>query len=109
MYAVCVHVHVVQDRVEEFIAASLENARGTIREPGNLRFDVIQQEDDPTRFVLYEVWQDGDAMVAHKATDHYKKWAETVADWMAEPRRGVKHVPCFPTDPTAWATPEDAE
>ena len=108
MYAVCVHVHVTEGKVDDFIAATLENARGTIGEPGNLRFDVIQQEDDPARFVLYEVWRDGEAMAAHKDTPHYQKWRDTVADWMAQPRRGVKHVPLFPTDPNAWETPSDA-
>ena len=108
MLVVHVHVHVKADAIGAFQAASVENARNSVQEPGVARFDVIQQEDDPARFVLYEVWRDGEAMAAHKDTPHYQKWRDTVADWMAHPRRGVKHVPLFPTDPNAWETPSDA-
>ena len=104
MHVVFVHVHVKPERRDDFLAASLENARNTVREPGALRFDVVQQIDDPDRFVLYEVYRDEAGMLAHKETDHYARWRDTVADWMAEPRKGVKHISCFPESEDAWAT-----
>ena len=75
MYIVNVHVHVMPEHREEFIEATLDNARNTVQEPGNLRFDVLQQADDPNRFVIYEVYRDDAAMAAHKATAHYARWA----------------------------------
>ena len=106
MYVVCVHVHVKPENRHDFIQASLENAAGTVKEPGNLRFDVMQQSDDPNRFMLYEVYLDEDAMDAHKQTAHYATWRDTVADWMAEPRKGVKYQSLFPQAVRKWATPE---
>lgn len=103
MYVVCVHVHVKAENRDDFIRASLENASNTVQEPGNLRFDVIQQLDDPNRFMLYEVYLDEDAMDAHKLTAHYAAWRDAVADWMAEPRQGVKHQNLFPKDVRQWA------
>jgi len=103
MHVVCVYVHVKPEHREEFVAATLENARNTIQEPGNLRFDVIQRTDDPNRFMLYEVYRDEAGMSAHKQTPHYAQWAEAVAPWMAEPRQGAKHLSLFPEDPDAWA------
>jgi autoinducer 2-degrading protein len=102
MYAVIVHVHVRPEFRDQFIEATLANGRNSIDEPGNLRFDVIQQVDDPDRFVLYEVYRDEAGMEAHKATAHYAKWRDAVADWMAEPRRGVKHLALFPEDERQW-------
>ncbi len=104
MLAVCVHVHVKPEHVDAFIRATAENHRNTILEPGALRFDVLQQADDPARFVLYEVYRDDEAAAAHKATEHYAKWRDTVADWMAEPRRGVKHNGLLPSDDAQWKT-----
>ena len=104
MYVVCVHVHVKPENRDDFIRASRENASNTIQEPGNLRFDVIQQTDDPNRFMLYEVYRDESAMQAHKETAHYAAWRDAVGDWMAEPRRGVKHQSLFPEDARGWAT-----
>lgn len=104
MHVVFVHVHVKADHREEFVEATLENARHTIEEPGNLRFDVVEQTDDPNRFVLYEVYRDEAGMNAHKETGHYARWREAVAPWMAEPRRGVKHVSLFPPTEEEWAT-----
>lgn len=104
MYAVCVHVCVQAENRDDFIAATLENARQTIQEPGNLRFDVIQQMDDPNRFLLYEVYRDQSGMAAHKDTPHYAKWRDTVAPWMAEPRRGVTHLALFPKTEAGWRT-----
>lgn len=99
MYVVCVSVHVKEERVDPFIAAVLENARNTRREPGNLRFDVLQQEQDPARFTLYEAYRSADDFAAHQRTPHYLEWKEKVADWMAEPRAGVRHRSLFPADP----------
>jgi (4S)-4-hydroxy-5-phosphonooxypentane-2,3-dione isomerase len=104
MLVVCVAVHVKPEHRAAFIEASLANARDTLQEPGNLRFDVLQQADDPDRFVLYEVYRDEAGMTAHKATSHYARWAEAVAPWMAEPRRSVKHTSLFPEKAQQWAT-----
>ena len=104
MYVVCVHIHVKSEHREEFLSASLENARNTVQEPGNLRFDVLQQADDPNRFLLYEVYRDEAGMNAHKETPHYAKWRDAVAPWMAEPRKGVKYVAHFPEEDADWAT-----
>ena len=103
MHVVCVHVHVKPEHREAFVEATLQNARGTVEEPGNLRFDVIQQSDDPNRFVLYEVYRDEAGMNAHKETSHYARWRDAVAPWMAEPRRGVKHLSLFPETADEWA------
>ena len=96
MLVVCVHVHVKPENRDDFIQATLANARATIHEPGNLRFDVLQQADDPNRFILYEAWRDAAGAAAHKETAHYATWRDAVAPWMAEPRRGVKHESLFP-------------
>jgi (4S)-4-hydroxy-5-phosphonooxypentane-2,3-dione isomerase len=104
MNLVCVHVHVKPEHREAFIEATLENARNTIQEPANLRFDVLQQADDPNRFMLYEVYLDDAGASAHKQTAHYAKWRDTVASWMQEPRKGVKHTPLFPAADDQWAT-----
>jgi autoinducer 2-degrading protein len=102
MYVVCVHVHVKPEFRDAFIQATLDNARHTVEEPGNLRFDVIQRSDDSDRFMLYEVYRDEAGMAAHKQTDHYARWAAAVAPWMAEPRQGVKHVSLFPETAAGW-------
>ncbi len=104
MIAVCVHVYVKPAHIDQFIKATEENHRNTILESGALRFDVLRQADDPARFVLYEVYCDQAAVDAHKTTDHYAKWRDAVADWMAEPRRGVKHNALLPADAEAWKT-----
>mgnify|MGYP000100213550 CR=1 FL=1 len=103
MNLVCVHVHVKPEHREAFIEATLENARNTVQEPGNLRFDVLQQADDPNRFVLYEVYRDDAGAAAHKQTAHYARWRDTVAPWMQEPRQGIKYLPLFPTAEDQWA------
>lgn len=102
MYVVCVHVHVVPDHVDDFIQATLENARNTVREPGNLRFDVVRRLDDPNRFMLHEVYKDEAGMEAHKQTEHYAAWRDAVAPWMAEPRQGIKYASLFPESESAW-------
>ncbi len=92
MYIVCVHVHVKPEHRAAFIEATLDNAKNTVQEPGNVRFDVLQQNDDADRFVLYEIYRDEAGMKAHKETAHYARWAEAVGPWMAEPRKGVKYT-----------------
>lgn len=104
MLIVHVFIHVKLDCVAAFKAASLENARQSVQEPGIARFDVIQQNDDPSRFVLVEVYRDPDAPARHKETAHYAKWRDTVADMMAEPRSSVKYANLFPAD-SGWDYP----
>lgn len=98
MYVVCVTVFVRPENINEFIEATLENARKTRKEPGNVRFDILQSNDDPARFFLYEVYKSPDGFSSHQQTGHYLKWKATVADWMAQPRQGVKHKNIFPGD-----------
>ena len=95
MYVVCVSVRVRPEFDEPFVGATLENARNTRKEPGNLRFDVLRREDDPHRFFLYEVYRDKEGFARHQQTDHYLRWRDTVKDWMAESRVGLKHLPVF--------------
>ena len=99
MFIVHVHVHVKPEFIKAFKAASLENARNSVQEPGIARFDVIQQKDDPNHFVLVEVYRTPDDPAEHKKTAHYAKWRDTVADMMAEPRSSVKFDNIFPDDP----------
>ncbi|MCL6556080.1 MAG: antibiotic biosynthesis monooxygenase [Burkholderiales bacterium] len=96
MHVTLVNVRVKPEHVADFIAATRENHLGSRAEPGNVRFDVLQQSDDPTCFLLYEVFRDAEAAAYHKTTPHYLKWRDTVAPWMAEPRRGVTHKLVFP-------------
>ena len=98
MLVVHVHVHVKPECLEAFKAATLENARQSIREPGIARFDVAQQVDDPTRFVLVEAYRTPDAPAAHKETQHYQVWRDAVASMMAEGRTSVKFENVFPND-----------
>lgn len=98
MLVVHVHVHVKPETVEAFKQASLANARESIQEPGIARFDVVQQQDDPTRFVLVEAYRSVEATAAHKETKHYQVWRDTVAPMMAEPRSSVKFTNLFPDD-----------
>ena len=101
MFIVHVFVHVKPDQVEAFQAATIERARNSKQESGIARFDVIQQQDDPTRFVLVEVYRTPDDPAQHKETAHYQKWRDTVADMMAGPRKSVKYTNVFP-DEQAW-------
>ena len=98
MLIVHVHVHVKSESVDAFREASLANARASLQEPGIARFDVIQQIDDPTRFLLVEVYRTQQATADHKETAHYKTWRDTVADMMAEPRTSVKYSPVITKD-----------
>ena len=101
MLVVHVFVHVKSESVDAFKVASIENARNSVQEPGIARFDVVQQEDDPTRFVLVEVYRTADDPARHKETAHYANWRDTVADMMAEPRSAVKYANVFP-DENGW-------
>ena len=98
MLIVHVHVHVRPECVSAFRDATLANARQSVQEPGVARFDVLQQADDPTRFLLVEAYRTPDAPAAHKATPHYALWRDTVAPMMAEPRSSVKFANCYPDD-----------
>lgn len=102
MIVTSVTVYVKKEHVDAFIAATVENHEGSVKEPGNMRFDVLQSMDDPTRFLLYEAYETQDAAKAHKETPHYSKWRETVADWMAKPREGVPHSVVAPGDKILW-------
>ena len=95
MYVVSVTVNVKPSFVEQFVEATLDNARNTRQEPGNVRFDVLQAEEEPTRFLLYEAYRGKDDFTAHQQTEHYLRWKQTLADWMAQPRQGVKHSSIF--------------
>jgi autoinducer 2-degrading protein len=101
MFAVLVYVHVKPEMIEVFKDATIENARNSVKEPGIARFDLIQQADDPTRFILVEVYCDADAPARHKQTAHYTKWRSLAEDMMAEPRQGVHHDIIFP-DESGW-------
>ena len=96
-----VDVHVKPDAVELFRAATLDNARHSVKEPGVARFDVIQSVEDPTRFVLVEVYRSPEAPAAHKETAHYRRWRDAVAELMAEPRTSARYVNVFP-DAQGW-------
>jgi len=98
MFVVHVSVHVKADQIEAFKEATLENAQNSVQEPGIARFDVIQQQDDPARFELVEVYRTPADPALHKETAHYKKWRDTVADMMAELRTSIKYINVFPDD-----------
>jgi autoinducer 2-degrading protein len=102
MILTCVYIHVKQEELESFISATKANHLESVKEPGNLRFDVIRQADDPCRFMLYEAYENEDAAANHKTTSHYLKWRDTVKDLMAEPRHGVKYFIVEPNDKTKW-------
>lgn|SRR5690348_3332087 len=98
MLVVHIQVRVKPECVEAFKQATLANARASLQEPGVARFDVVQQQDDPTRFVFVEVYHDAAAAAAHKETAHYPIWRDAVATMMAEPRQSVKFDNVFPDD-----------
>jgi len=98
MYVVCVTVFVKPEKIKDFKEETFENARNTRKEPGNIHFNVLQAENDPSQFFLYEVYKSPEGFQNHQKTEHYLKWKETIADWMAQPRQGVKHYSIFPAD-----------
>jgi quinol monooxygenase YgiN len=99
MLIVHVHVHVKPEMVQAFKEATLENARNSVQEAGIARFDVIQQQDEPTHFILVEVYRTQADTTRHKETLHYQRWCDAVESMMAEPRRGVKYTNVFPDEP----------
>lgn len=100
MLIVHVHIQVKPEQIEAFRAACVANSSESLKEPGIARFDVLQQRDDPSRFLLVEIYRDADAPAAHKQTAHYKTWAETVADMMATTRFSVKFDKVYPESGT---------
>ena len=102
MIVTCVTIFVKKEYISDFIEATIKNHNGAIKEPGNMRFDVLQCTNDPTRFLLYEGYESEQAAAKHKKTRHYLKWKETVADWMAKPREGIPHKVICPTDRNQW-------
>ncbi|MEN8229784.1 MAG: antibiotic biosynthesis monooxygenase [Bacteroidota bacterium] len=96
MIVTIVHVRVKPENIEEFIRATNENHHLSVKEPGNLRFDVLQKVDESAEFTLYEAYESETAAAAHKTTAHYLKWRETVAPWMAKPREGVRYNGLLP-------------
>jgi (4S)-4-hydroxy-5-phosphonooxypentane-2,3-dione isomerase len=96
MQVTLVHVKVKPAHINDFIEACRLNHEASTREPGNRRFDILQSADDPGAFVLYEAYATAEDAAAHKQTDHYAQWRETVADWMAEPRQGVAYNGLYP-------------
>jgi (4S)-4-hydroxy-5-phosphonooxypentane-2,3-dione isomerase len=105
MYIAHVFVHVKPDQVEAFKAASLENARASLQEPGIARFDIIQQSDDPTRFVLLEVYRAQADTNAHKETAHYQRWRDAIEPMQAEPRSKIVYQNVFPAE-QGWDSPD---
>jgi autoinducer 2-degrading protein len=102
MLIVHVHVRVRPGRIADFLAATLVNARASLGEPGVLRFDVIQDDEDPGHVVLVEVYRDAEAAVAHKQEPHYATWRDTVAEMMAQPRASTRFSAVFPAGSGGW-------
>ncbi|MBF0538726.1 MAG: antibiotic biosynthesis monooxygenase [Nitrospirae bacterium] len=102
MIVTAVTVYVKPEHVDDFIAATWANHEGSIKEPGNMRFDVLQGIKDPTQFLLYEAYESDEAAGEHKNTAHYKKWRDTVEPWMARPRQGVSHHVISPRERGMW-------
>ncbi|HHJ13634.1 MAG TPA: antibiotic biosynthesis monooxygenase [Gammaproteobacteria bacterium] len=96
MHVTLVQVRVKPGHADDFFAATRANHEASIREPGNLRFDVLQSPDDENHFLLYEAYRSAEDAAAHKETEHYLRWRETVADWMAEPRQGIPYNGLLP-------------
>lgn len=102
MYVLSVTIHVKEGFADQFIEATMDNVRGSRREPGNVRYDFHRGADDPNRFLIYEAYRTEADFKAHQQTPHYFAWREAVADWMAQPRQGAKYNSIAPTDPAAW-------
>jgi (4S)-4-hydroxy-5-phosphonooxypentane-2,3-dione isomerase len=98
MIVTCMTLYRKDGRAEDFIPATVENHKGSIQEPGNLRFDLLQSAGDPNHFLLYEAYESEEAAAAHKKTAHYLKWRDPVAPWMAKPREGVPYRVIAPTE-----------
>lgn len=98
MHIVLVHIHVKPGGLEDFLFATRKNAEGSLKESGVVRFDMLQEQDDPCRFVLVEVYRQSEDAAKHKETSHYLTWRDRVAGLMAEPRRGIRYVNIMPDD-----------
>lgn len=106
MFVALISIKVKPEYVEQFVEATLDNVRNSAQEPGILRFDFIQQADDPTRFVLIEAYRSPEAPAAHRETTHYQRWRDTVSDWMSEPRTALKYQQIYPPDEAGWQYPK---
>jgi (4S)-4-hydroxy-5-phosphonooxypentane-2,3-dione isomerase len=104
MLVVQVHVRIRPERIGDFLAATVINARASLGEPGVLRFDILQDQADPAHAMLVEVYRDDEASAAHKLTPHYATWRDAVAEMMAEPRQSVRYSTVFPVAPEGWAS-----
>lgn len=102
MIATFVHIWVKESHSDDFIAATIENHKLSVQEPGNLRFDILRDPENPAKFVLYEAYVSDEDAAAHKKTAHYLKWRDQVADWMAQPRQGIRHEIVYPVEAAAW-------
>jgi len=102
MIVTCGHVNVKPESVDAFIKATILNHRGTLAEPGNLRFDVLRNAEEPCRFMIYEAFESDEAVAFHKTTDHYREWRDAVKDMMAETRYGVRYGVIEPHEKSAW-------
>ena len=97
-----IDVHVTEQSIEDFKRVSLQNRGGSIQEQGILRFDVLQSDDDPQNFILYEVYRDEPATLEHKKTEHYQRWRDAVEPMMAQKRQSTSCIPIAPIDPEGW-------
>lgn len=97
MIVTIVHVEVKREFIEAFVEATRQNHENSIKEPGNFRFDILQDSQNPGKFVLYEAYESEEAVAAHKQTGHYSIWRDVVAPWMAKPREGIRHQMLFPS------------
>jgi (4S)-4-hydroxy-5-phosphonooxypentane-2,3-dione isomerase len=102
MIVTCVHVHVRKEETDKFISETVINHRASLQEPGNLRFDLLQQADDPCRFMIYEAYESEEHAAAHKKTAHYLRWRGAVEDLMAEPRKGIRYDILEPSERGEW-------
>jgi autoinducer 2-degrading protein len=102
MIVTLVHVWVKENFINEFIKVTIENHTQSVKEPGNLRFDILQDATNPAKFVLYEAYESEAAAAEHKENAHYLKWRDAVADWMMQPRQGVRHNIIYPIDTRSW-------
>ncbi|MFC1731962.1 antibiotic biosynthesis monooxygenase [candidate division KSB1 bacterium] len=102
MIVTCVHIYVKKTHIEDFIEATEKNHQHSVLEPGNLRFDVLQNENDPSNFQLYEAYESEASATAHKKTGHYQEWREQVANWMEKPREGIRYKIICPAEKSKW-------
>ncbi len=102
MIVTCVYIRLKPGAADRFISATVKNHRESVKEPGNLRFDLIRESEDPDRFMIYEAYESEEAAAAHKATPHYLEWREKVADLMGEPRKGIRYNVIEPKERSEW-------